>query len=140
MHAHRPASRRLRLPENYVPQSQTQALNLEELVIIGKEFEEYQSWGRVDDTPIYRITKKYRDPASTLRYYELEDMQTKKARKDLYEGVELRLCPGQGVEGGEEGRQGGEAVGKNGWDAKTLCGGDEGVGFRDDETLRGDGD
>ena len=54
-----------------------------------------------------------------------------------YEKQGLRLASGQeaGVEnGGDEG----SSKGDNEWDAKTLVGGDDGVNFRDDETLRGD--
>ena len=56
----------------------------------------------------------------------------------LYGEEKLILLPERKIKEDSDG--GGESSSKGGneWDAKTLVGGDEGVGFRDDETVYGD--
>ncbi|CAF9930917.1 hypothetical protein IMSHALPRED_008314 [Imshaugia aleurites] len=126
-----PEPSRLRVPENYVPQSQPGEFDPGDLVIIAKEYDDYKISRRSHDTPIYRIIRTYRGSVSFVLYYELEVVQTKRVLAGVYEKEKLRLFRGQ--------RSG--AVGGKDWDAETLIGlgGDyDGIAFRDDETLRGD--
>lgn len=65
-------------------------------------------------------------------------METQDEKEGFYDDSGLRVLERQGVDGGAMRGGGGSSKRKNGWDTKTLVGGDEGVDSRDDESLRGD--
>lgn len=90
------------LPEDYDPPPHMGDFETGDFVILQKELDEKKSSGCSRDTPVYLITREFREPTGLRRFYELENEQTKIKLKVFKETQELGLVSGR-KKGPEEG-------------------------------------